>query len=171
MNNRGCKLRDFDMVNILQISRSRICKNFNSKTNFGNMNLRYLAIDVYNNGLDSDYPNSSARYDSRNQLVSTVEDHAGSDIGEWFEYDLNGIDITKPITEPIELPIANQIETNVEIGKFQSPEIVTINIFSLSGQKLISRSGNYNNIQLPKGLYIKENVYNTGEKSINKITF
>lgn len=98
---------------------------------------------------------------------------AFNDYGQSDEicYDLNGIDITKPITEPIELPIANQIETNVEIGKFQSPEIVTINIFSLSGQKLISRSGNYNNIQLPKGLYIKENVYNTGEKSINKITF
>lgn len=29
-------------------------------------------------------------YDSRNQLASAVEDHAGCDIGEWFEHDLNG---------------------------------------------------------------------------------
>lgn len=86
-------------------------------------------------------------------------------------YDLNGIDITKPITEPIELPIANQVETNVEIGNLQSPEIVSINIFSLSGQKLISCSGNYYNIHLPNGVYIKESIYNTGEKSINKVIF
>ncbi len=98
---------------------------------------------------------------------------AFNDYGQSDEisYDLNGIDITKPITEPIELPIANQIGTNVEIGKLQSPEIVSINIFSLSGQKLISRSGNFNNILLPNGIYIKEDIYNTGEKSINKILF
>lgn len=32
----------------------------------------------------------SYEYDKLNQLRSAIEDHAGSDIGEWFEYDLNG---------------------------------------------------------------------------------
>jgi len=29
-------------------------------------------------------------YDGRNQVLSAVENNAGNDIGEWFEYDLNG---------------------------------------------------------------------------------
>ena len=32
----------------------------------------------------------SYEYDKLNQLRSAIEDNAGSDIGEWFEYDLNG---------------------------------------------------------------------------------
>ena len=32
----------------------------------------------------------SYEYDKLNQLRSAIEDHAGTDIGEWFDYDLNG---------------------------------------------------------------------------------
>ena len=32
----------------------------------------------------------SYEYDNLNRLRSAIEDHAGSDIGEWFDYDLNG---------------------------------------------------------------------------------
>lgn len=98
---------------------------------------------------------------------------AFNDYGQSDEicYDLNGIDITKPITEPIALPIANPIETGLDVVNSLPTEVITTNIFNISGQKVATIQDTNENIQLPNGVYIKENIYNTGEKSINKITF
>ena len=61
--------------------------------------------------------------------------------------------------------------TGINVINSLPTEIITTNIFNISGLKVASIQGTNDNIQLPNGVYIKENIYNTGEKLINKIIY